>query len=307
MSLKDLLGMFEPHKKSNQGSNLNVSLSQGVNFNNMQAKIDASVEPQLSLIEQTTSPGLGSIIENFSGNTTEAPLNKVNTKEYKELQALEDDFNKALTAYTAKQNAVMTGIQQATRGKGWNWDDIKDNIMWQGEKSPEDCKAACNADSNCTGWETCNNGKSGSGCQGCYMINKPNLSPPGDVGDPSWQSALANRELQGTVKAQMDAMFNALQAKAKTLQQKTMAFHAQHQSLAGKDGALTKQKAATLQQLQALQKRNDKLNRLMTEGDTLSAEIQDNRLQMDAAYMRYFVWLGAAVTLGLVAMHRAAK
>ena len=53
MSLKDLLGMFEPHKKSNQGSNLNVSLSQGVNFNNMQAKIDASVEPQLSLIEQT--------------------------------------------------------------------------------------------------------------------------------------------------------------------------------------------------------------------------------------------------------------
>jgi len=86
-----------------------------------------------------------------------------------------------------------------------------------------------------------------------------------------------------------------------------MAFHAQHQSLAGKDGALTKQKAATLQQLQALQARNEKLDKLMTEGDTLSAEIQDNRLQMDAAYMRYFVWLGAAVTLGLVAMHKAAK
>ena len=51
----------------------------------------------------------------------------------------------------------------------------------------------------------------------------------------------------------------------------------------------------------------EKLDKLMTEGDTLSAEIQDNRLQMDAAYMRYFVWLGAAITLGLVAMHRAAK
>ena len=45
----------------------------------------------------------------------------------------------------------------------------------------------------------------------------------------------------------------------------------------------------------------------MRQGTTLSAEIQDNRLQMDAAYMRYFVWLGAAITLGLVAMHRAAK
>ena len=307
MSLKDLLGMFDPSKKANESSNLNVSLSQGVNFNNMQAKIDASVEPQLSLIEQTTSPGLGSIIENFSGNTPEAPLNKVNTKEYKELQALEDDFNKALTAYTAKQNSVMSGAQQATRGKGWNWNDIKDNIMWQGERSPEDCKAACNADSSCTGWETCNNGKSGPGCQGCYMINKPNLSPPINNGDPTYQSALANRELQGTVKAQMDAMYNALQAKAKVLQAKTIAFHAQHQSLAGKDGALTKQKAATLQQLQALQARNEKLDRLMTEGDTLSAEIHDNQLQVNAQYMRYFVWLGAAVTLGLVAMHKAAK
>ena len=179
--------------------------------------------------------------------------------------------------------------------------------MWQGERSPEDCKAACNADSNCTGWETCNNGKSGPGCQGCYMINKPNLSPPINNGDPTYQSALANRELQGTVKAQMDAMYNALQAKAKVLQAKTMAFHAQHQSLAGKDGALTKQKAATLQQLQALQARNEKLDRLMTEGDTLSAEIYDNQLQVNAQYMRYFVWLGAAVTLGLVAMHKAAK
>lgn len=315
MSLKDLLGMFDPSKKANESSNLNVSLSQGVNFNNMQAKIDASVEPQLSLIEQTTSPGLGSIIENFSGNTPEAPLNKVNTKEYKELQALEDDFNKALTAYTAKQNAVMSGAQQATRGKGWNWDDIKDHIMFQGEKSPADCAAACNADSNCTGWETCNNGQVAGGCGGCYMFNKPNLSPPTSnqtnnglgVQPPSLQAALANRELQGTVKAQMDAMYNALQAKAKVLQAKTMAFHAQHQSLAGKDGALTKQKAATLQQLQALQARNEKLDRLMTEGDTLSAEIHDNQLQVNAQYMRYFVWLGAAVTLGLVAMHKAAK
>ena len=295
--------MFEQNKKSNQDSNLNVSLSQGVNFNNMQAKIDASVEPQLSLIEQTTSPGLGSIIENFSGNTTEAPLNKVNTKEYKELQALEDDFNKALTAYTTKQNALMTSAKQATLGKGYDWDTIKNNIMWEGQKgtSASDCAAACNADSSCTAWEAKSDGSR------CHLINKANISAPDVDMGPEWSAALANRELQGTIKAQMDTMFNALQAKAKLLQQKTMAFHAQHQSLAGKDGALTKQKATTLQQLQVLQSRNDKLNRLMTEGDTLSAEIQDNRLQMNAAYMRYFVWLGAAVTLGLVAMHRAAK
>ena len=301
MSLKDLLGMFDSNKKSNQGSNLNVSLAQGANFNSMQAKIDASVEPQLSLIEQTTSPGLGSIIENFSGNNLEAPLNKVNTKEYKELQALEDDFNKALSAYTTKQNAMMNGAQQATRGKGYDWNIIKDNILSTTAQNPTDCASACNSNSNCTAWEAKSDGTK------CYLINKANISPPADGRTADWTAALANRELQGTIQAQMDAMFNNLQAKAKKLQQKTMAFHAQHQSLAGKDGALTKQKATTVQQLQVLQSRNDKLNRLMTEGDTLSAEIQDNRLQMDAAYMRYFVWLGAAVTLGLVAMHRAAK
>jgi len=303
MSLKDLLGMFDSNKKSNQGSNLNVSLAQGANFNSMQARIDASVEPQLSLIEQTTSPGLGSIIENFSGNNLEAPLNKVNTKEYKELQALEDDFNKALSAYTTKQNAMMNGAQQATRGKGYDYDTIKNNILWEGQKgtSPKDCAAACNANSNCTAWEAKSDGSR------CHLINKANISAPLGGRSADWSAALANRELQGTVKAQMDAMFNALQAKAKTLQQKTMAYHAQHQNLIGKDGTLTGQKASTLKQLNILQERNAKLDRLLTEGDTLSANLTDNQLQLNAAYMRYFVWLGAAITLGLVAMHRAAK
>jgi len=301
MSLKDLLGMFDSNKKSNQGSNLNVSLAQGANFNSMQARIDASVEPQLSLIEQTTSPGLGSIIENFSGNNLEAPLNKVNTKEYKELTALEDDFNKSLSAYTTKQNAVMNGIQQATRGKGYDWNVIKDSILSSTAQNPTDCASACNSNSNCTAWEARSDGTK------CLLINKANISAPAGGRTAEWSAALANRELQGTVKAQMDAMFNALQAKAKTLQQKTMAYHAQHQNLIGKDGTLTGQKASTLKQLNILQERNTKLDRLLTEGDTLSANLTDNQLQLNAAYMRYFVWLGAAITLGLVAMHRTAK
>ena len=183
MSLKDLLGLFDD-KKTNQSNNLNVSLQQGANFNSMQDRIEASVEPRLALIEQTTEQGLGSIIENFSGNSSEAPLAKVNTAEYKQLQDLEDKFNKAVSAYTQKQNALMGGAE-TTRGKGWSWSAIKDNIMWSGEKSPTDCAAACNADSNCTAWETCNNGKSGGGCNGCYLINKPNISPPGNEG-PNW-------------------------------------------------------------------------------------------------------------------------
>ena len=228
MSLKDLFGMFNLEEKSKTTDGLNVSLSQGINFKTMQSKIDSSVVPQLSLIEQTTSPHLGSIIENFSGNTTEAPLNKVNTAEYKELQALETDFNKALSAYTTKQNAMVSGKDDST-----------------------------------------------------YTM--------------------------GAKKSILNSMYKTVQEKARLLQEKTMAYHAQQQRLTGDDGALTNQKASTLQQLKLLQERNDKLNKLMTEGDTLNANIVDNRLQMNSAYMRYFVWLAAAVTLGLVALHKTAK
>ena len=221
MSLKDLFGLFDD-KKTNQSNDLNVSLQQGANFNSMQSRIEASVEPRLALIEQTTESGLGSIIENFSGNSSEAPLAKVNTAEYKQLQDLEDNFNKAVSAYTQKQNAFMK---------------VKKNAK-----------------------------------SGYTKVARKN---------------------------ELDAMFKALQAKAIELQQKTMAFHGQHQQLAGVGGQLSQQKSATLKQLQELQSQQGRLNKLMTEGDTLSASIHDNTLQMNAAYMRYFVWLGAAVTLGI--------
>ena len=307
MSLKDLLGLFDSDKKIGDTSNLNVSLQQGANFNSMQSRIESSVEPQLALIEQTTEPGLGSIVENFSGNSSELPLVKVNTAEYKELQVLEDDFNKALSQYTQKQNAMMGGLQRPTLGKAYTWDTIKDSILWQGEKSATECAAACNANSKCTAWETCNNGRKGEGCAGCYLINKDGIAPPNDGSDSTWNAGLVNKKLQGTLKNQLDTMFKALQTKASILHQKTMALHSQHQQLSGSGGELTQQKASSLQQLQNLQGQQNRLNKLMTEGDTLSAEIYDNTLQMNAAYMRYFVWFGAAVTLGLVAMHRAAK
>ena len=81
----------------------------------------------------------------------------------------------------------------------------------------------------------------------------------------------------------------------------------QQKQLTGTDGQLNQQKSSTLQQLKDLQSQQSRLTKLMSEGDTLSASIHDNTLQMNAAYMRYFVWLGAAITLGLVAMHKAAK
>ena len=115
MSLKDLLGLFDGKKQSD---GLNVSLEQGSKFNSIQSRIEASVIPQLSIIEQT--PGLGSVIENFSGNSPEAPLGQVNSAEYKEMTALENDFNKAVSTYSQKQNALMVPRDAVIKRFGQN-------------------------------------------------------------------------------------------------------------------------------------------------------------------------------------------
>uniref|UniRef100_A0A6C0EMK0 Uncharacterized protein n=1 Tax=viral metagenome TaxID=1070528 RepID=A0A6C0EMK0_9ZZZZ len=268
MSLKDLLGLFD--KKTNQSDNLNVSLQQGANFNSMQSRIGSSVEPRLALIEQTTEQGIGSIIENFSGNSNEAPLAKVNTVEYKELQQLEDNFNKAVSEYTRKQNAIMSEskVPPAESCQGWSCEI-------NGQFCPADRPGSSGAG------VCCRNGK--------------------------WEQGACDKQSAAGNKNIMDSMFKALQAKTTELQQKTMSFHGQQKQLTGPDGQLTQQKSATLQQLTELQSQQSRLNKLISEGDTLSASIHDNTLQMNAAYMRYFVWLGAAITLGLVAMHRASK
>ena len=58
------------------------------------------------------------------------------------------------------------------QGKAYAWPDIEDNILWSGEKAPEDCKLQCDTNEECTAWQTCNFGMSGPGCSGCYLINK---------------------------------------------------------------------------------------------------------------------------------------
>jgi|TARA_R110002012_G_scaffold103915_3_gene243966 hypothetical protein len=50
-----------------------------------------------------------------------------------------------------------------------------------------------------------------------------------------------------------------------------------------------------------------KIKRLTTSGHTLRGELEDNTLQMNSQYLRYFIWFTAAVTLGLVAVKKASN
>lgn len=56
-----------------------------------------------------------------------------------------------------------------------------------------------------------------------------------------------------------------------------------------------------------LDSKQQEIQKLKTAGNTLKGELEDNTLQMNAQYLRYFVWFVSALTLGLVAVKKASN
>merc|ERR1711871_1418627 len=75
-------------------------------------------------------------------------------------------------------------------GKYYDWKDVSNNVLWSGEATPTACKAPCDEQAECTAWETCNYGKVGSGCSGCYLFNKKDIVDPLVGSDMSWSAGL---------------------------------------------------------------------------------------------------------------------
>ena len=96
----------------------NTLLNQGKSFLNIQDEYKYMVDPHLKLIEETTSPKLGSLIENFSGNFTDK-TNKVasevaavnndgaNTKAIKSFTNTINNYNSQLKNY--QSNVLKPG------------------------------------------------------------------------------------------------------------------------------------------------------------------------------------------------------
>jgi len=95
------------------GNKLNndPGLKQGAAFNSMQKQIIDRTLPALPLMEETTMPGLGSIVESLSNQeSAESPLKNVDKREFKALQKLETEFNQKLTQYVAAYKAQLEHI-----------------------------------------------------------------------------------------------------------------------------------------------------------------------------------------------------
>ena len=97
-----------------------TSLNQGNSFLNIQKNYKHLVDPHLKLIEQTTSPKLGSLIENFSGNIGNQPSQNYPDKTNKvaaEVAAVNNDGanTAAIAAFTNtvnQYNAQLKNYQQ---------------------------------------------------------------------------------------------------------------------------------------------------------------------------------------------------
>lgn len=304
---KKITDFFDSSDTKNNKS-IDFSLQQGANFKTMQAQIE-KMAGCLPIMDNDSNE----LIENFSSGHSGQPLDNINKRELQKLELLENEFNKAVKLYSDKYKQILVETNIKPQGHGYAWDSIKNNIMWKGPLSPNECKAKCDGDSACTAWQTCNNGEKGSlddgtVCEGCYLINKKNISAP-TKGSPNayWKSssaALANRELSGASKAQLKNLFEMAQTKAQLLNKEIQKFHTQRQHLIEKNGVLATQQKMTLKQLKHLNSSQNRYNNLISQNNTLEAALEDSRLQMNSEQFRYFIWLGAAITLGLVALHK---
>ena len=102
----------------NDTLNTDPGLKQGAAFNTMQQKIIKQTLPDLPLMEKTSMPGLGSIVESLSNQeSTDSPLRNIEKNEFKALQKLETEFNQKLTQYVAAYKAQLEHLTDAGTGE----------------------------------------------------------------------------------------------------------------------------------------------------------------------------------------------
>ena len=256
--------------------NENISLNQGSNYNGMQNKIINGVIPELPLINK------GTIIEsldNMGANPLGVPevsLHEVNKSEFAETKKMEDEFSKKLAEYTA---AYKEFSENALRGNKCipNSKAKAYNERYRRSKRTYYGSNGYNFDRYCGGAWAKKNCKSNYWCQ-----------------EQSRKNTSDNLEL---LNAQLMEL-------AKTLRERSQQLHTTdvklQKHISEKNGKLNKN-------LAILNKQRQEFIKLSNSQNTLHGNLQDNKLQNNAVFMHYMVWVVAASTIGVVAVHQALK
>ena len=291
------------------GNKLNndPGLKQGSAFNSMQKQIVDQTLPALPLMEETTMPGIGSIVESLSNQeSAESPLKNVDKREFKALQKLETEFNQKLTQYVAAYKAQLQHITSATS---------------ESSAAPLTCRAKEGAlGPHGTGGSNTWSQK-GSYYETCYDTNtrKGNTIPRKNT----YQCDYGNEQPicpqqargQGSQKPVSSKQNTRLAEQVEQLNNELLGISnrmwLQIQNLHTTDAELQKnlrsKRSILRKQMQNLQNHHQQHNQIRRGGATLEGEIQSNNLQVNSLYLQYLVWFFAASTLVVVTFHQVTK
>ena len=206
------------------------ALRQGSAFLYMQHEIVEGVLPDLPLMDQTTGPGLGSIVESLETmNKTTSPLQKQDVTEQKKIAALEDKFNKTLSDYTQSYKNYTDAIGHGTGADTPKMVALHKHLI---------------------------------------KLNDQLLAITNEI----WKGVQSVNARNAKLAPVATTHRNNLQARMK-----------------------------------ALAKAQSQLKHKAGMSSTLSGEIDNRTLNVDATYMHYIVWFIAAVTIGAVSVKQLSK
>ena len=289
---------------SNQTNNGDPGLKQGARFNGMQQKIVNMTIPSLSLIEETSMPHLGSLIETLANpESTESSLEKIDKKEFLKLKALEDNFSKKLaeyvTAYKANLNESLHGecseVVWGEREEGY----LRGHIRGERQvNSLSKAKIACEANDICKGVGACCGPNPTRFRLRTSDILRVDRRAGGRWGASSWIKSCASN------KEKIKLLNNELLQISTKMWEQTQKIHTVDVDL---QKTIDKKRVILKKRIKDLNKERNILTKLQSSHQTLESELEDNKLQINAQYYHYLVWFVAASTLSIVIFHKMAK
>ena len=263
-----------------------------------------------------------------------ASLEKIDKKEFKNLEDLETEFSKKLSEYVAIYKSRSTELlkpEKCIPMENLNTPSVE--VDWDGKSTMKKCGDFTSTvgpyKSSSGSWleNDCNTGFN-NGSKACNSINhnkstttywgkkacslgvelksKTDVNGCGDRNETTCgkdkKCKLAQQSNTNDSNRKLTFLNTQLMNLSTKIWERTEKIHS-------KDAKIQQQIYKNREQLKAKMKTlnlyRNKINKLNNSHTTLNGRLEDNRLRTTSTYLRYMVWFVSAATIGTIAMHRA--
>jgi hypothetical protein len=285
--MSELLSQIFGNESHTPAQARDPNLMQGQRFDYMQNAITSGVLPSLPLMEQTTGPGLGSIVEPLeTAEQSSNQYNSVTALNESEMGKLQEMENQYQTLIAQLIQLDSTSADPATYAKPTLCSELDQKYPVKG-----------------TPWAAGSN--QGGNELGTGWIN--GVCPPNHCYNASyeWQCMLPeSTNRPNVIRAQLRALNVKINASINKLIKQTEKTHTVNNTAKGTAST----HAGNLRiQLNTLMEKKSRLDSLMAKRQTLRGQLEDRRHELDSSYLHYIAWFLSAVTLGALAFNKLAK